>query len=81
MSGTDSERRSVSDVLPGIALHPLAEGAIPLEAIVLVKVLDEDGDVGWTFLHTEAVSDEEMLGALWGYTTHLKRRVRRDWDA
>jgi hypothetical protein len=34
------------------------------EAFVLLKVLDADGDTGWSYRTTNRLNREEMLGAL-----------------
>ena len=41
MSG--EQRLPIGDVLPGFVIHGLPEGWAPLEAIVLVKSLDDEG--------------------------------------
>jgi hypothetical protein len=42
--GVADESIAVEHVLPGMTLHPLPDGWTPVEAFVLVKCLDEDGD-------------------------------------
>ena len=55
----------IGDVLgSGFSVAALPEGWTPLEGIVLVKCLDEDGRETWSFRHTEGLSDEEAIGAL-----------------
>ena len=61
MSG---DRKPIEEVLRGITIHPLPEGWSPLEGIVLVKCLDEDGHPLWAFRTTAGLNDEELLGAL-----------------
>lgn len=53
----------VEEVLPGVELVQLPPGFTPLEAAVLVKVLDADGDVTWAIRWTKGLGKVEMLGA------------------
>jgi hypothetical protein len=57
-------REPVEQVLAGLQLHPLPEGWAPLEGIVLVKCLDQEGHPSWAFRTTAGLNDEELLGAL-----------------
>ena len=61
---SDRPRVPIGDVLPGMGLHPLDEGEVPLSAFVLVKLLDADSDPQWSFRTTEPPNLEEILGAL-----------------
>jgi hypothetical protein len=45
-------------------LIPLPESAIPLEAIVFVKALDENGEACWYTRYTEDLSAMEAVGVL-----------------
>lgn len=42
----------------------LPEQVVPLEAIVLLKALDEDGVPAWYTLFTQGVGNAEAVGAL-----------------
>lgn len=57
------ERGSVSP-LQGVDLKPLPSNVVPLEAIVLVKAVDEHGDVTWLTRGTPGMHQFEMIGAL-----------------
>ena len=48
----------------GFVIAPLPEGWTPLEGVVLVKCLDDEGRSAWAFRTTDGVNDEELLGAL-----------------
>lgn len=76
----DEERLPIEQVLPGHRLHPLKEGWTPLASFNLVKCLDEDGDVAWSFRTSEPLNLEELLGALVVQTEVLKRKLTRAWD-
>lgn len=52
------------DLMGDLELIPLPETAIPLEAIVLIKAIDENGDVGWFTRETDTLTQVEAIGAL-----------------
>lgn len=61
----DSGLVPVSDILDdSFRVSPLPESHTPLEAVLLVKTLDEEGAPSWAFRVTPGLNDEEMLGAL-----------------
>jgi hypothetical protein len=72
-------RYPITQVLTGLDLHPLPEGWTPLEAFVLVKCLDEDGDATWSFRTTHRLNKEELLGALVVQTEVLRRKLADEW--
>jgi len=76
----EDERIPIEQVLPGHRLHPLDEGWTPLASFNLVKCLDEDGDVAWSFRTSEQFNLEELLGALVVQAETLKRKLARQWD-
>ncbi len=73
-------RVPLADVLPGMGLHPLPEGWTPLEAFVLVKLLDERGVASWSYRTTHPPNREELLGALTVQTALLRRELLDEWD-
>jgi hypothetical protein len=68
-------RRPIERVLAGLQLHPLPDGWTPLEGIVLVKCLDEEGHPLWAFRTTGGLNDEELLGVLTVRTDLLRRAL------
>ena len=50
--------------LSTLDLVPLPEAAVPIEAIVLIKAFDENGEVAWYQRLTDGLSDFEAVGAL-----------------
>jgi hypothetical protein len=58
------EFRPVAEVLPGVEIVGLGDGAIPLEAVVLVKALDAEGEMGWYTRYTKGLHSIEALGAI-----------------
>jgi len=61
---SDVEMVAASEVLGDMELYALPETCVPLDAIVLIKALDEDGDVSWFARYTENISQAEAVGAL-----------------
>lgn len=54
----------VGEVLNGMQLLSLGAGVTVLDAVVLVKAIDEDGRVGWYTRYTQDVTTVETIGAL-----------------
>lgn len=65
--------KAIEAVLPGFEVLEIPEKWTPLECIVLIKCLDEDGGPTWVFTHTENLSEEELLGALIVQTDMLRQ--------
>ena len=83
--GADSSAWSGSNARhpnPNSRLHggPGKLDAAPRQAFVLVKALDEDGEVAWAFRSSEPFNLEELLGALTLQVETLKRKLVRDWE-
>jgi hypothetical protein len=73
-------RIPIAEALSGLEVHPLEPGATAVEAFVLVKTLDEDGDVAWAYRTTNRLNREELLGALVVQVAVLKKELRDEWD-
>jgi hypothetical protein len=56
--------RPVGDVLRGLTVDELPEDWTPLEAILIIKCLDEEGASQWAWRSTGALSNREIIGAL-----------------
>ena len=81
MDDDNEEPRSpIGEVLDGLSIHSLAEGDVPLNAFVMVKVADSDGDTGWAFRATEPPNSEELLGVLMIQVELLKKSILAEWD-
>ena len=62
---SSDEHQPVGQVLgTGFRVPALPDGWTPLEGIVLVKCLDDEGHPTWAFRATGGLNDEELLGAL-----------------
>lgn len=64
----------------GMGLHPLPTGWTPVEALVLVKCLDEEGGSAWVYRTTSPPNKEELLGALLVHTDLLRRELADEWS-
>jgi len=77
---SEDERHPIAQVLPGFELHPFEDGWTPLQAFILVKALDDEGNVVWGFRTSEQFNLEELLGALVVQTETLRRKLVRNWE-
>jgi hypothetical protein len=64
----------------GFELHPFADGWAPLQAFVLIKSLDDEGEISWSFRTSAPFSLEELLGALTIQCDVLRNKLVRDWE-
>jgi len=80
MSDPDDERKPIAEVLSGLAIQPLPDRWSPLEGIVLVKCLDEEGSPSWAFRTTAGLNDEELLGVLTVRIELLKDELVDSYD-
>lgn len=65
----------VSTALGNLHIKPLPETHIPVEAIILIKSIDEDGDTSWFTRYTWCLTEIETLGAIAAVHELLKREV------
>ncbi len=79
-NGGNDERVELSAILPGATVHPLDEGYHALDAFILLRCHDEDGDVTWSFRTTSALNLEELLGALVVQVELLRNKLVAHWD-
>ena len=63
-----------------MALDPLPDGWTPVEALVLIKCLDEEGSATWVYRTTARPNREELLGALMVHTDVLRRELASEWE-
>lgn len=61
--------------IEGVKVSDLPPAYVPLEAIVLMKALDEDGDAVWLVRTSDGLSDAERLGALIAESGRLKKSM------
>lgn len=55
-------RHPIAEVLPGLEIHELEPGDTAIEAFVLIKSIDRDGDITWGYRTTNRLNREELLG-------------------
>lgn len=55
---------AASKLLTGLRFESLPEGWTPVDAVALIKCLDEEGRPTWALRTTRTINDEEVLGAL-----------------
>lgn len=63
----------------GLEVEELPPGYTPLEAVVFIKALDEDGDPGWCRRGTTGLSDEEVVGILTADTQRIVQHINGRW--
>ena len=59
----------------GFEVPPLPDGWTPLDGILLIKCLDEEGHSSWAFRETQGLNEEETIGALTVQLDILRERV------
>ncbi len=67
-------------MLPGLEVHPLPANWTPIEAFVLIKCLDEDGDSSWSYCTTHRLNREELLGVLMVHVDVLRKELVAEWE-
>ena len=77
---SSEERIPVERVMAGMTLHPLPEGWTPVEALVLMKCLNEEGHSVWVYRTTAVPNREELLGALIVHTDLLRKELADEWE-
>ena len=55
-------------------------GETAIEAFILVKTIELDGETGWACRTTNRLNREELLGALVVQVAVPKKELRDDWD-
>lgn len=63
----------------GLEVGPLGDGYIPLEAIVIVKALDDAGDSTLVIRHAGQMNDWERVGMLSAALDIAKEQTARSW--
>ena len=76
----DEVRLSLAEAFPGMTIAALPEKWNPLEALVLIKCLDEEGVSTWCYRTTSPPNREELLGALRVQTALLERELLEEWE-
>jgi len=74
------QRVPIDQALTGLEVHPLEAGETAIEAFVLVKTLDAEGETTWAYRTTNRLNREELLGALTVQVAVLTKELRDEWD-
>jgi hypothetical protein len=74
------QRVPIEQALAGLEVHPLEEGETAIEAFVLVKALNAEGEATWAYRTTNRLNREELLGALTVQVAILTKEMRDEWD-
>ncbi len=72
-------RKPIGEVLNGLEICPLDAGYTPIDAAVIVKTIDEDGDVCWVTRYTSGPHTVEFVGALNVSLRGLERQVENSF--
>lgn len=64
----------IGEALPGMEINQLPKDYVPMECVVLVKCLDEEGGTAWIQRWTEGLHLVEVTGA----TTVMQALNKRD---
>ena len=70
----------IGEALAGLEVHPLEPGETAIEAFLLIKTIEPDGDTGWSYRTTNRLNREELLGALTVQVAVLTKELRDEWD-
>jgi hypothetical protein len=82
MQRDPEQRYPVGEILPSLGIHPLPEAWEPVEAFLLIKCRDSNGDdQSWVYRITRTLNREELLGALMVQVDILRRELANDWVA
>ena len=77
---SQSERLDVAEVLPGLQLRPLPDGATWAFAFLVIKLVDEEGDTAWAYSTSAAPNREELLGALVVHVDVYRKELVSRWE-
>jgi hypothetical protein len=64
-----------------MGLHPLDSGWKPLQAFVVIKCLDAEGESTWAYRTTHSMNLEELLGVLTVHNDVLRKELVEIWES
>jgi hypothetical protein len=79
-AGDDEVRVPIVEALDGFAVHPLEPAETAIEAFILIKTIEPDGETSWAYRTTNRLNREELLGAFVVQVAVLKKELRDEWD-
>jgi hypothetical protein len=71
----------VGEVLNGLTITELEDGAMPVDAIILVKTLNSDGAPRWALRTTDGVNEVEVIGALTVVSDYRRQHFVNGWES
>jgi hypothetical protein len=74
------DRIPIESVLGSMGVHPLEEGAEPLEAVLLIKFVDAQGETCWSYRTTHRPNLEELLGVLTLHRDRIRHVLKHEWE-
>lgn len=80
MADSEEARIPISEVQRELEVHPLQDGWTPIEAFVLIKSLDENGEINWSYRTTSRLNREELLGVLTVHNDLLRKELLGEWE-
>ena len=80
LGSMSEDRVPVEQVMTGMTLHALPDDWTPIEALVVMKCLDEKGHSSWVYRTTAVPNREELLGALVVHVSLLRRELVSEWE-
>lgn len=69
----------MSDEVFGLQFTDIESSDIPVEGILIIKALDEDGDPQTVIRATEGISKPEALGMLVGAADQIRAYIADSW--
>lgn len=70
-----TDYKPIGDVVGPLAMLPLPEGYIALDAVMVVKTLNPDGEIAWHTRYTPDPHAIEFLGALEAAAMLMKQDI------
>lgn len=75
MADSDLDYKPLKDVFGDLEVTPIPDSYVPLSCFIMVKALDEDGDVTWIRRSTKDLTQVEELGAIHAARVILEKQI------
>lgn len=76
-----SDYKPIGDVVGPLEVMELPEGYIALDAVMVVKTLNPEGEIAWHTRYTKDPHAIEFLGALEAAAMLIKQDIFNQYDA
>lgn len=70
----------IEAVLPGAQLFPIDDDLRFDSAFVLIRSIDQEGVVQWSYRSTRPINSEELLGAISVQVEVLTKKLASEWE-